>query len=150
MSCMKEFKAAISSGLDILEVPFKKLSEPLTFPLFEEGASHTMTLTSFSWFLNDYDELFSFNLKGFCNLKEGLHLACNLSLEKLWKFLILCFCWLLVPLSTSILFLCTVFTAVFVPLLMPLLKNLSLEVIIEKPDRFCSDLFYVKHFYSGF
>ena len=50
---MKEFKAPISSGLDILEVPFKKLSEPLTFPSFEEGASHTMTLTSFSWFLND-------------------------------------------------------------------------------------------------
>ena len=150
---MKEFKAAISNGLDILEVPFKKLSEPLTFPSFKEGASHTMTLTSFSWFLNDDDELFSFNLKGFFNLKEGLHLACNLSLEKLWKFLILCFCWLLIPLSTSILFLCSVFTAVFFPLPMPQLKNLSLEVImsvIERPDRFCSDLFYLKHFYSGF
>lgn len=115
MSCMKEFKAAISSGLDILEVPFKKLSEPLTFPSFEEGASHTMTLTSFSWFLNDDDELFSFNLKGLFNLKEGLHLACNLSLEKLWKFLILCFCWLLIPLSTSILFFVLSFYCCFFP-----------------------------------
>ena len=56
---MKEFKAAISSGLDILEVPFKKLSEPLTFPSFEEGHptpwhsphSHDFSMMMMSCFL---------------------------------------------------------------------------------------------------